>query len=511
MEPTRELGRAVALPQPSVRVLKTGEGRHIEEVRNEAGETTVRKVHLGRRRARRRARREGRALEKLERHGVCAPRVLSIEEGPAQSTLVLSHVNVMRTLEELFQEAGPRAARNVHGDRILFLRAALETIERAHDAGVFDADLHAGNVWLTPERAVFLADLHRARHVPACLRRFAARSDLVRFLRFFLAYARPIVLRDILKSSVASNAALIERALGSRRRLLRGKDRRANGSHRSFVRERRKNETWFRSTELGPDLLQWMKEIARGTRSHDPEQVFKESAHRHTSLVSAPGEQVIVKKFQSARGGRNRVRAWRAFQASLAFRHSTLRAPFAFACATFERTSFVFLEYIPGITLSEAIHAQCLPPSAQWRLARQLAAVVARMHLDGLRVRDLRGENFLLEGLEAGVISAKTLRSLERRRWQPAFCDLDAIPRRSRLTRARWARDIARLWATFPAAGLLDERVPSLFFKVYADIRQWNANERASLGAQIRKRRERFFATWQRRGYTWDETGIYTA
>lgn len=466
-------------------VWKESSERVVALCRDARGRCFVRKTHRGARAATR-ARREARALRFLAEIGIPAPRLLALDLGAVESSLDLELLEDHRPLEALLPELATERGAARAG--LALLPAALALVRAARRAGLADPDLHAGNVLAGADAQLALIDLHRARLVPRSLARFGERRALRRFLRFFLPYATPARIAQTLRGAVSDPERLVSEAQHSRRSLLRGKDRRAEGGHRAFVREESEDGRWIAKLELDPALRARALRCAAGAEA--PDELLKQRAD---ARVFALDERWIAKHFLGApRAARRRARA--AWRASLAIAHSRVRACSAHGLWLGRESALLLLERGPSLDLGRWLHG--VPPAvrAQLRVARELARAIAILHRDGLRPRDLRAENFLVDA---------DLRT--------SLVDLDGIAARRRRAPAlrRCARDIARLRASFPPEAPLAPAAIELFARTYAaerglspaHLRRW----RSIAAARV----EELWELWRRRGLRFDATGIH--
>ncbi|MCB9882055.1 MAG: hypothetical protein H6834_09710 [Planctomycetes bacterium] len=467
-------------------ILKQSPLRRIELVDDECG-ARVRKVHLGRRKARARAHREASALRRLERAGIPAPRVLDTFATVDGACVELTFLPVDASLDE----ALPALSKQTDRERLF--ASALALVEHALRAGTFDADLHAGNVWLGPDERLWLADLHRTRRWPRLLWPWLAWRTRVRFLRFFLAHLEPERLVRALERHVGLRAAhrALHAARRSRRGLLIGKDRRARGAHRSYVVER--DGEWLRVRERTVD--ECGLRVLHGFEGGDTEGSSCLKRARRSAVFRAQEGTWVVKSFDG-RGARRRARS--AFRAALAFHHSHLETVEAPAVSTTNRRGLLLMPFVAGPTLARAIHERHLTPRERRHLARALGRDLARMHADGLRLRDLRGENLLIARRGSSF----------HLRW------IDLVGTRRRLREpgdSRVARDLARLLATFPADSTLEPRAIAAGFAAYVRWRAWKVDPARweRLRRRVVARRDALWSLWRDRGYRLDARGIH--
>ncbi|MBL8898489.1 MAG: hypothetical protein JNM84_12710, partial [Planctomycetes bacterium] len=214
---------------------------------------------------------------------------------------------------------------------------------------------------------------------------------------------------------------------------------------------------------------------------------------RADARVFALDAQWIAKLYLGApRAAHRRARA--AWRASLAVAHSRVRACRAHGLWLGEGGALLLLERGPELHLARWLHGTHPTARAQLRVARELARAIAILHRDGLRPRDLRAENFLVdEQLAIHLV------------------DFDGIAARGRRAPSlrRCAKDLARLRASFPPEAPLEAVAIECFVRTYAAERGLSPLHLRRFRAIAAARVEELWELWRRRGLRFDSTGIH--
>jgi tRNA A-37 threonylcarbamoyl transferase component Bud32 len=390
--------------------------------------------------------REWRALREAERRRLPVPKPLALGRGERQSLLVTEFVEPAVTLED-FVKAEPAV-----GIRRRTIREIAVLIRTMHDAGLYQRDLHPGNLLLRERDSnheYFLIDLQRIDldpfHAPdkrwRDLAAFAggcegvSRLDRRRFFKSYLAVA------PRLKVDESRLSAAIERSAQRRRlRLWRSRQKRClagnrefaevvMGSFRGFVRRSECNEALEQLIEDPPRLFE--RAI-----------IVKDSLTATVGSVVLPDKQVFIKRYNLQgpayalknifRSSRAR-RGWKAGNSCVMRRVGVAlplvyleRRRFRFLCE-----SYVLTAGLPRNELSQVVAGRRGDLRAKRGLVGQLARHLRSMHDRGVAHRDLKAENIIARDCGGG-------------RYEFFIVDFDgmsfgAVPRRVR------AKNLARM------------------------------------------------------------------
>ncbi len=368
------------------------------------------------RQANRTARREFEALRALAARGIAVAEPVAVVEGSRRSALVTLGVPGGRALEELWPELDRAGRRRV-------TRATADLVARLHASGFAFPDLFAKHVILGARGRPHLIDLERlekrltrrrrARDLAAlaltCGFAGARATDMAAFLRAYLGAARlgpdaRVLARDIRKAHVK-----LARRRRNRRHLLTVRD-----EHREALRSA--------GLRTFADFLEH-PEIESVRRLPDRENV-RVVAEGKTYF----GKRVDVRHLAVVE------REWRGLQA---FRREGLPGPSPAAIGTDPVDGgFVYTAQVPGRPLDDLLREGRVPDAAQRRLARDLGALVRRMHGLGYWHRDLYlchvfaepiGDGFALSLIDLGRLGHK---ARPRKRW--------------------FVKDLAALWHSLP-------------------------------------------------------------
>ncbi|MCZ6787393.1 MAG: AarF/UbiB family protein [Planctomycetota bacterium] len=346
--------------------------------------------------------------------------------------LILKEEEGARSLQDLILNAPPTGRA-----RHELARSVGRLVAKMQNEGFRHGDPHAGNLLLRPDGSVLLADAGDLKpgSYLTCKERAA---DLARFAPFFFrhgnridlllfwgAYARTSgLVPDVLEEL---RARVIERVPHAFRRLSRSRARRAR---RHGIPIRTGDFSGIAVRDIAEETLERIGGLARDLRPGD--HVVKRSRTAWTLVVDGLIVKVFLPK-KATRGLRDFVmgtRAERALLAAEALLHRGLRTPAVLATLrsrdgtrsilVMERItdSFPLAEVVAGLSASQAKAA-----------AARIGRTLRRMHDWGLRHRDLKQQNLLLD------------RAGER----ICFLDMDGVRQTANLDWDRRLKDLANL------------------------------------------------------------------
>jgi len=518
------------------RVVAPGLDAHVKHYRPAGARSRARALVRGGK-----ARSEAERARQVAARGVPTPKLLAIGEGPVGSFLVTRTLdggrNLIAFLEaELPAFPAPRRARVRQA-----LAAALgRFLARMHAAGVVHADLHPGNLLLrlgpgdAPE--LFLIDLFAVRLGPpldwprsrdnlVVLNRWFAlrssRSDRRRFWRaYWEARARPCGSR---RNERDAARGVERRTLISNLRFWRERDGRCLGGNRWYRRVRSAVASGHAVADLDPAVL--------APLLADPDEPFRRPGI--VFLKDSPSSTVI--EFDLPVGGAPRrviykrfaVTRWTDPWAALFRPPPALRSyvmghglrlrglPTPRPLGVWHRTRFGLLyegylltEKAPGaVQLPAYVAGLARLPAAERRAALrrlidQAARLLAALHERRLSQRDLKGANLLVNAVPWFVAArGATERQPPPDSRSPAepqiwFIDLVGVRVHARLSRARRAQNLARLYASFHGRGLLTRTDLLRFLLAYltggrhgGDWKAWLRETARAFRAKLRRNR----------------------
>jgi serine/threonine protein kinase len=461
--------------------------------------------------------------------GVPTLEPLAVGESPEGSFLLTRTVRDAQTVTAFLEEELPRLdARRQARVRQRLATALGRFLARMHDAGVVHDDLHPGNLLLRlgadDEVELYLIDLYAVRLGPpldwprsrdnlVILNRWfvlrSARSDR---LRCWLAYRQARTWRAGSRKRPELDSAISPRrndvkarktirnlensTLLSNLQFWRAKDHRCLGGNRWFRRVRSAVAAGSAAADM--DLAVLAPLLA------DPDEPFRRPGV--VVLKDSPSSTVI--EFDLPVGGASRrviykrfaVTRWTDPWAALFRPAPALRSyvmghgmrlrglPTPRPLAVWHRKRFgLFHE---GYLLTEkAANAVELPdyvtdldrlPPAERRAALrglidQAARLLAALHARRLSHRDLKGANLLVNAVpwfvsSRGAVERSEAASETSPRPQIWFIDLVGVRRHDRLTGARRAQNLARLYASFHGRGLITRTDLLRFLHAYLGL-----------------------------------------
>ncbi len=344
------------------------------------------------------ARREWRALSRLQRAGVPVPAPRALGVLPGGDHVLAMEFLAGQTLDRLLREdVRPRA-------RLIDALGGLLTA--FHAAGWVHGDLHHGNVLVTPRGPVLL-DLQSARCTRSARARLRDLGELDRSLAGALSLVQRVRLR--------AQALGIARPFSPRaRRLLRavGRASRARGRAYAASRRRRALRAGRRHAPLRCDGQRGLRRreldeatVLAALRTEDAAaERLKSDARSRVTAVTCSGRRMIVKRFAS--GGPLRIlanllrgsparRAWLGAHGLRAHRIGTA-------------TPLAFLEQrrLGAITASTVVLEDLRPAPAADRapgagvdpqdVVQALLRLLLRLHASDVDHRDLKASHVML-------------------------------------------------------------------------------------------------------------------
>lgn len=506
--PPEELEAIAATP------LRTAAGplpprpRRVDRIDSSLG-PLVRKQWLGRAGSRA-AMREQRGATLLLDHGIRTPipvgwRPATRDVGALSLTCLVAGardlVDAWAALDTGALATDPGARRRA-ARRLLV--AAGHEIGALHRAGFAHGDLHARNLLVDGDGSVWIVDLARLgrggraardRDLHALWHHFAWRTTARERLAFLVACGDLPADRDARRRRLRALATAAE---ASRQRFLRHHERRCDGSGREFERFTAGTgaaaATGVISRLVAPAVrATLLAEFCASPLRRLPERLGAAGARRlhrradgssevwrldlPASSASADGSVhaptvVAIKWFddrgawrRTLRGSRAR-RAWRdAFRLRMAEVATPAALLFAEGGARRRPCSVLVSTFVePALALDAAVAAH--GPEAARPVLRAAAALIARLHDEGLSHRDLKAPNLLVSP-DGTVVLA----------------DSDGLRRRA-LPLDRVARDLMRLNASFRDGGAAMMRARLAFL---ADYRAARRRERPPREALLRR------------------------
>ncbi len=436
--PPGDLLEAAAQAPGGTLILKSSPFRLVCRLRGEGAGAVV-KIHLARGPLRRGtarlgldpASREARTLRAARKAGLPAPRPLALGRTPSGETrLLMEDLGPGATLADLLEEGDPGRKR---------ILAAARLTAKLHLAGFRHADLHPGNLFF-PRRGEepFLLDLQAARPGLGPLGR-RGREKALAFLwlsgrRSLPARRGLLFLRAYLQvfpwprpESPASLGERLERAaaLLERKTWIRREDRP------------------FRNCSEFLELpgLEGPAFQARSPGAPSPGEV-EDLLERKELQYLRRGRRGFV-----ARGGgwilkeRDLSHAKALWLAHYRLLQRQIPAPRALLLLTRRRRGLVVVQDLGELPDLGRALAQAGEESRRQALLEAAARLAAALHAGGLRNRDLKAANLLVQETPRGPLVLPV--------------DLDGLDRPRRLGRRHVARDLARL-----SASLLSREIP---------------------------------------------------
>ncbi|HLU38834.1 MAG TPA: lipopolysaccharide kinase InaA family protein [Planctomycetota bacterium] len=346
-------------------------------------------------------------------------------------------------------------------------RALGRLLRRAHDAGLHAHDLHAGNVLVGEDGALTLIDLTSAWFgAPLELR------DRARGLAFFLLdldrgpehpAAAPLLAGYGASPALHAATAPVWRRL--RRRALVSFGRRATRACRHTSVERRgRRSIVYRHLPAGARADEAVARLAE----LDALAPVKQGRRGAVWLLDG----IVAKR-------RARAAARRLFRAAYWCSFAGVDCATPLALVEEGGTGTVCVERIPAPDLAQRIARADLSREEAIAAAVRLGRSVGRLHAHGLRNRDMKLENLVLDPRSGAVV----------------MVDLDGVRAKSASDRRGQAADLGRLLAAFRAAGSPGGNAAlRAFHRGYTRARQCLAPSR--FDRQLRRRIAALASAW---------------
>jgi tRNA A-37 threonylcarbamoyl transferase component Bud32 len=415
------------------------------------------------------AQKERRALDALHAAGVPVPQrvPLPAAERGAAERLATRHLEGAPLLEALPGDPGARRR---------LLEEVGGAVRRLHAAGFAHRDLHAGNVWVSDDRAVLL-DLQRAgpggrgardrdlawldyslwRRL-SCPERLLLRAAALGLKRPFDAAARAR-LRAV---GGAAERRAEQHARSRTRRCLRAGRRFARASHRGLA--------GFRLRDLDAERLARILDAHAEALNRGDLRVLKDDGRSRISAISDGSLRAVIKESPARSPGRALADALRGSAGRRAWlgghgleaRGIGAARPLAYL----ERrrlglpvTSLVVLE---DLRPAEPADTSTLEPSAVVLACGRLAQA---LHRRGVDHGDLKASHIYVRAHADGIATG--------------LLDLDGVRFHGRLTEARRLRALAQLNASLPDA--FPDAARRTAFRRYAGALPFRSGSRAAL------------------------------
>lgn len=302
--------------------------------------------------------------------------------------------------------------------------AALGVLLRSvHDRGVETFDLHPENVLRDARGQHWLVDLTNARFGEALDLRQRAHA-----LAFFLldvdggpAHAAAAPLMNAYRASPALHAAAQQAWHRLRRRALAAFGRRATRACKHTAVDASAGAHIYRHLPSG-DLADWAVAIEPTLATHEP----TKSGRRGAVWVL---DAVVAKR-------RPRSTARELFRAAYWLTYAEVACARPLALVLRHDGGVVLSQRVPALDLAQRVARGELSTSEATAAARSLGESVGRLHAHGLRNRDLKLENLVVDPRTGAVV----------------MVDLDGVRRRSPTDQRGQAADLGRLLAAFRLA-----------------------------------------------------------
>lgn len=380
-----------------------------------------------------------------------------------------------------------------------------QTIARMHGASAFHPDLHPGNLLLTVDGTLHILDIHdlewtnptlelRIRNLVLLNRWFQLRCpawDRYRFLRAYLnEWKRSDNFPDLDPRAMARD--IEKRTFTSNQKLWKGRDLRCLGNNRDFVRRTKQGCSVMHLRDCQTEVIDLLQNSAPEERLAS---IFKKSASSTVGLVplfaSSTHRSVVLKIIPHRRPVIDWIRSWfetpgqKAWKLGHALRARGLPTPIPLAYRSkmgiWGGDERLVVEFLADSRQLDLWWREAPVAFFQKRdLLKRLARIVATMHTRGVRHRDLKSANIMIDC-----------------KHQPWIIDLAGASLNRSVSQRTCEKDLARMARSGLAIGMALTGY-LIFFKAYSGNRlspDWKKQWR-----QISRLVEKAMALQQKRG-----------
>lgn len=376
---------SLALPQPlEIQAIhRLLPGKRLTAKALWRGHTVLVKLFFDRFGYRRHCSREAAGLSALRGAKIATPRILAQVENPKQNAAVLitEYLPEARTLAQLQADAAAWPAA---------MAAALAVLDRMHQAGLEQRDIHPGN-FLWADGKIHAIDGDGILTHPAPLADEQAQDNLA----LFLAQFPPALLQGI----AIDSAALAER-------VRRQRDARWRAYRRKLLRdctEIRCEQSWhgFLAVRREYDDAAFRELLADPDRYIAAAELLKDGNSATVALVQLPGRSVVVKRYNIKHWRHRLARCWRPSRAQHAWlaahqlRFLDIATPKPMAllerrCGPWRGTAYFIAEHVAGETLLAKLHHK-----VQKNVMQPVARLLAQLFDARLAHGDMKASNLL--------------------------------------------------------------------------------------------------------------------
>ncbi len=380
-----------------------------------------------------------------------------------------------------------------------------QTIARMHAACAFHPDLHPGNLLLTADGTLHILDIHdlqwskptlewRTRNLVLLNRWFQLRRpawDRHRFLRAYLKeWKSSGHYPDLDPRAMARD--IENRTFTSNQKLWKGRDLRCLGNNREFIRRAEHGCSVMHMRDTPAEVIDLLQNSAPQERLVS---IFKKSASSTVGLVhlnsGTTPQSVVLKIIPHRRPVIDWFRSWfetpglKAWRLghSLRARGLPTPAPMAYRCnlGMWGGEERLIIDFLADSRQFDMWWREVLIPVVQKRdMLRRLARIVATMHARGVRHRDLKSANIMIDS-----------------QFQPWIIDLAGASLNRSVSPTTREKDLARMARSARAIGMALTGY-LIFFKAYCGNRlfpDWKKQWR-----QISRHAVKALALQQKRG-----------
>lgn len=453
------------------------------------------------------ATREWRALRRLHEAGVSVPDPIAMGFPERKSPAGRAGFVAMRAVEDaaaledlLLGKADAPLPRRIIAARLGRLVRAM------HDAGVAHPDLHAANVLVSPDGALYLIDFHSAHVASGPIRGrdrildllslsgafliYGRRSDR---MRFFLAYSHAYSGDSMKRGEFRAAARDLEATAWKRlRRFLKKYDTRPLRAGRQFRRVRAPGWSGMAEKTERAERLAGLLLPDPGGILASRAQPLKTGATADVWSLPFEKDRYVVKVYHrtgpkgffKALAGASRARSAWIKSHRLVHRGLKTARPVLYAArgaGVRACESMVVFEEAADRTTLDRFAAEA-DAAALRELTFQLARIVARMHFLCLTNRDLKAQNILV-GCDG----------------DPMIIDPDGVAAVREVSLHAAARDLMRINASFAPGGPVTNCDRMRFLAHYARVRGLGRAATARLRSETVRLTLAKRARWNRR------------